>query len=57
MADPDLLLEGAGVTKRVRWLTFLPGDVIDDERLAPLLREAVRVATCRAASGSCRPRA
>ena len=45
MIDPDRMLDGAGVTKRVRWLTFLPGQAVDDERLAPLLHDAVRVAT------------
>ena len=45
MIDPDRVFEGAGVTKRVRWLTFLPSDAIDADRLAPLLRDAVRVAT------------
>ena len=44
MRDPDLVLEGAGVTKRVRWLTFVPGDAIDEARLAALLHEGVRVA-------------
>ena len=44
MRDPDLVLEGAGVTKRVRWLTFVPGDPIDEARLVSLLREGVRVA-------------
>ena len=44
MVDPDRQLEGAGVTKRVRWLTFLPGDPIRDDHLAPLLQDAVRVA-------------
>ena len=27
------------------WLTFLPGQAVDDDRLAPLLHDAVRVAT------------
>ena len=44
MNDPDGVLQGAGVTKRVRWLTFTPGDPIDGDRLAELLLEAVRVA-------------
>jgi hypothetical protein len=44
MDDPDAVLEGAGITKRVRWLTFVPGDPIDQERIQVLIREAVRVA-------------
>jgi hypothetical protein len=44
MSDPDGVLQGAGVTKRVRWLTFTPGDPIDEARLSDLLHEAVRVA-------------
>ncbi|HEU4571221.1 MAG TPA: DUF1801 domain-containing protein [Candidatus Limnocylindrales bacterium] len=45
MADLDGLLEGAGVTKRVRWLTFRPGDRIDPAAVAPLIREAADAAT------------
>ena len=44
MNDPDGVLQGAGVTKRVRWLTFTPGDPIDGDHLAELLLEALRVA-------------
>jgi hypothetical protein len=44
MDDPDGLLQGAGITKRVRWLTFRPGDPIDADRCAELVREAARVA-------------
>jgi hypothetical protein len=44
MRDPHAMLQGAGITKQVRWLTFLPGDVIDEDRCAELLREAARVA-------------
>ena len=44
MDDPDGRLQGRGVTKRVRWLTFVPGDAVEPEVLAPLLREAARVA-------------
>jgi hypothetical protein len=44
MDDPDGLLEGRGVTKRVRWLTFLPGDRLDADRLRARLVEARRVA-------------
>ncbi len=30
MDDPDRVLEGEGVTQRARWLTFEPGDPIDE---------------------------
>ena len=43
MEDPDGLLQGAGVTKQVRWLTFeTVGDI--PPTAADLIREAVRVA-------------
>lgn len=45
MDDPRRLLRGAGITKQVRWLTFLAADEIDDGACVELLREAVRVAT------------
>jgi hypothetical protein len=45
MRDPDRSLSGEGITKRVRWLTFRPGDDIDDRRCADLVREAALVAT------------
>ena len=44
MDDPDRCLEGAGITRQVRWLTFRPGQVPDAAGLAPLIREAARVA-------------
>ncbi len=44
MRDPHGLLHGLGITKQVRWLTFVPGDPIDGERSAGLLREAALVA-------------
>ena len=43
MDDPDGLLQGAGVTKRVRWLTLLTIDEIPPTA-AELLREAARLA-------------
>ena len=44
MNDPQALLQGAGVTKQVRWLTFAaPGD-IDPEPTIALVREGARVA-------------
>jgi len=44
MRDPHRTLRGAGITKRVRWLTFVAGDEIDAERCVELVREAARVA-------------
>lgn len=44
MRDPQRLLQGEGITKQVRWLTFRPGDAIDQRACAVLLREAARVA-------------
>jgi len=44
MRDPHRMLRGAGITKRVRWLTFVAGDEIDAERCVELVREAARVA-------------
>ncbi|HET9084054.1 MAG TPA: DUF1801 domain-containing protein [Candidatus Limnocylindrales bacterium] len=45
MRDPQRMLEGAGITKRVRWLKFFDPDDIDVERCIELVREAARVAT------------
>ena len=43
MDDPDGLLQGAGVTKQVRWLTFQTvGDI--PQTAGEMVREAVRVA-------------
>jgi hypothetical protein len=44
MDDPAGILLGRGVTRRVRWLTFLPGDPFDRPMLEGLVREAVRIA-------------
>ncbi len=44
MRDPHRLLEGAGITKRVRWLKFFDVDQVDPERCIELVREAARVA-------------
>lgn len=43
MDDPDGLLQGAGLTKRVRWLTLLAIDEIPPTA-EDLLREAARLA-------------
>lgn len=44
MADPAGRMAGAGITRRARWLTFRPGDVVDPDDLTPLIGEAARVA-------------
>jgi hypothetical protein len=44
MSDPDRILLGAGVTRKVRWLTFRTGDPIDEPQLVELVREGARVA-------------
>jgi hypothetical protein len=43
MADPARILEGREL-KRVRWVTFLAPEEIDEERLGPLLDEAAGLA-------------
>lgn len=40
--DPAGLLEGRGVTKQVRWLTYRPGEAIDEEVARAFLLEAER---------------
>jgi hypothetical protein len=42
--DPQGVMSGAGITKRARWLTFLPGDRIDEPATEALIREGARVA-------------
>lgn len=44
MEDPDGRLVGEGITRQVRWLTYRPGNAVDAAAVAPLLREAARVA-------------
>ena len=44
MDDPDGRLQGRGVTKQVRWLTFRPGDDLDVPAIEWLIREATRIA-------------
>jgi hypothetical protein len=44
MTDAARRLEGAGITKQVRWITFKPGTTVDGADLAPLILEARRVA-------------
>ena len=45
MNDPARELEGAGTTVLARWLTFLPGDPIDERTIERLMREAARVSS------------
>jgi hypothetical protein len=44
IADPDGRLQGRGVTKLARWLTFEAGDPIDAAAIAPLIHDCARVA-------------
>jgi hypothetical protein len=44
MDDPNRVMKGAGVTKYARWVTFVPGEEIDEPVLAELVLEAARVA-------------
>jgi hypothetical protein len=40
---PNRLLDGAGITKRARWTTMSPNNLIAEAELATLAREAVEV--------------
>ena len=44
MDDPRHELKGDGITKKARWLTYEPGDRIDELQARRLVEEAVRVA-------------
>jgi len=44
MDDARGELNGAGITKKARWLTYEPGDRIDEQQALRLVEEAVRVA-------------
>jgi hypothetical protein len=44
MDDHDGVLQGAGITKKARWLTYRPGDDIDERLAGELVEEAARVA-------------
>jgi hypothetical protein len=44
MDDPDGVLRGAGITKKARWFTYQPGDVIDEPLAIAMVEEAARVA-------------
>jgi hypothetical protein len=45
MRDPHRVLNGRGVTKRVRWLTFTSVGQVDAAACAELLDEAIEIAT------------
>jgi hypothetical protein len=44
MDDPDGVLRGAGITKKARWLTYQPGDIVDEPLAVAMVEEAARVA-------------
>ena len=44
MDDPGGVMRGDGVTKAARWLTYQPGDDVDEELATSLVLEAARVA-------------
>ena len=44
MDDPLRLLQGAGITKQVRWVTLTPDLLLPEDQLADLARESARVA-------------
>lgn len=44
MSDPERILLGAGVTRKVRWLTFRHGDRFEEPQLIELVREGARMA-------------
>jgi hypothetical protein len=44
MSDPQRLLQGEGITRQVRWLTFTAPDLIAWEPTIALVREGARVA-------------
>jgi hypothetical protein len=44
MADPAGWMRGDGITKAARWLTYRPGDDVDEAQATALVDEAARVA-------------
>jgi uncharacterized protein DUF1801 len=44
MAERPGVLDGAGITKRARWITYQPGDAIDDGLVRELVLEAAALA-------------
>ncbi len=49
MEDPERRLEGRGITKRARWLTYTPGERVDAAAATILILECVRIARLSAA--------
>jgi hypothetical protein len=47
MDDPRGLLQGEGVMRQARWLTFQDDTAIDDTARTQLVREAARVSALR----------
>ena len=45
MADPRALLQGAGVTRQVRWVTLTPDAMLPEAWLVELLHEAGRASS------------
>ena len=45
MADPEGLMDGAGITKRARWVTLTPEATLPESTLGELAREGARVAS------------
>lgn len=43
IADPDRRLDGAGITKRARWLTYTSVDEVDEAEVALLVRAAAGI--------------
>jgi hypothetical protein len=43
MADPDGKLDGAGITKRARWLTYTSVDEVDQAEVVQLVRAAAGI--------------
>ncbi len=52
MADPHGRLDGAGITKRARWVTLKPDLMLSETTVAELLREGARVAALSRAERS-----
>jgi len=44
MDSRGALLDGAGITKRARWITYEPGETIDEELVRELVLEAAGLA-------------
>jgi hypothetical protein len=43
IADPNGRLDGAGITKRARWLTYTSVDEVDEAEVAQLVRAAAGI--------------